>query len=266
MVRVSAVEWPDGLEAGSRDWAAIAGRVRHAAPDILVTNEMPFGNWLAGGVAFCEAAAERSIEAHRRGLGAMADLGVPAVLTSRPVREGARLANEAVCLVDGQILPLHRKQMFPAEPGWHETAWFHTASTDFSVREIAGLRSGMLLCTELMFSERARTYGLDGAALIAAPRATGSDLAPWHIAGAMAALGAAAYVVSSNRVGGSAPVFGGRGFIIDPTGRRIATTSPRRPLVTADIDPVQVAAGQQAAYPLYVARAARGEREAGPGG
>ena len=77
-----------------------------------------------------------------------------------------------------------------------------------------GVKVGALVCTEAMFNERARAYGKQGASLIVIPRASGTNLEPWKIAGAMASLVSGAYVVSSNRTGRSrgGTQFGGGGF------------------------------------------------------
>jgi N-carbamoylputrescine amidase len=58
---------------------------------------------------------------------------------------------------------------------------------------VLGVRVGVLLCTEAMFNERARAYGREGAELIVIPRASGRDIEPWKIAGAMASLVSGAY-------------------------------------------------------------------------
>ncbi|WP_343713931.1 hypothetical protein [Inquilinus sp.] len=54
------VEWPDGLEPAGAAWDALRQQVEAAEPDILVTNEMPFGPWLAASDRFDPAAAQPS--------------------------------------------------------------------------------------------------------------------------------------------------------------------------------------------------------------
>lgn len=255
MMRVGFVEWPEGLQPHGAAWDRIAAGVRAAAPDVLVTNELPFGEWIASRAHFDAAAAAASVEIHRRGVEALLGLGIPAVISSRPVWEGARLANEAVLIEAGQVRPLHRKQYFPEEPGWHETRWFSRKAYGFDTAHIGGLTAGTLLCTELMFNEHARGYGRVGASLIAVPRATGPDQESWQIAGAMAALVSGAFVVSSNRVGRAGPggpTFGGQGFAFSPSGQLIATTSAERPLSIFELDEDE-AAKARASYPRYVA-------------
>jgi N-carbamoylputrescine amidase len=104
-----------------------------------------------------------------------------------------------------------------------------------------------------MFNERARAYGRQKASLIVVPRASGTDIEPWKIAGAMASLVAGAYVVSSNRVGRAAggTHFGGGGFVYAPQARLLSVTTQAEPIQTFELDPAIAAAAQQS-YPCYV--------------
>jgi N-carbamoylputrescine amidase len=96
----------------------------------------------------------------------------------------------------------------------------------------------VLLCTEIMFNERARELGRTGADLIVTPRATGMHIHRWMVAGAMAAIVSGCYVASANRIGQTrdGPQFGGAGFVFSPTGELLAQTSVVHPVVTVDLD------------------------------
>jgi N-carbamoylputrescine amidase len=252
-MRIAFVEWPEALSADSTHWSEIKNSVAAARPDILVTNEMPFGPWIAEGAAFSDEVARQSILAHEKGLAGLIDLNLPAVISSRPVWNGKRLANEAFVLENGAVRPLHRKQYFPDEPGWFESQWYAGDDSGFVLADVLGVRVGVLLCTEAMFNERARAYGRQGAALIVIPRASGTDIEPWKTAGAMASLVSGAYVVSSNRVGRAAggTTFGGGGFAYAPQGRLLAVTTQANPVQTSELDP-EIAASAQRSYPCYV--------------
>jgi N-carbamoylputrescine amidase len=252
-LRIAFVEWPDDLAPDSPRWGELTAAVAAAHPDILITNELPFGPWLAEEAAFSPGAAQASVAAHEAGLEALSVLGVPAVISSRPIWRGERLANEAFVLEGGVARPLHRKQYFPDEPGWYESGWYGPDGTGFEVAEVLGIRLGVLLCTEAMFNEHARGYGRQGASLIVIPRASGTDQETWRIAGAMAALASGAYVVSSNRVGPSrgGVMFGGGGFAYAPRGRLLAATDPEHPILTFELEP-ETAAQAQRDYPCYV--------------
>jgi N-carbamoylputrescine amidase len=250
---VACVQWPEALSAGEASWGVVKAAVLAARPDILVTNELPFGPWIAGGAAFSEEAAWRIFRAHQTGLEALIELHLPAVISSRAVWSGRRLANQAFVLERGVVRVLHQKQSFPSEPGWFESAWYARNRSGFAVAEILGVRVGVLLCTEVMFNERARAYGREGAELIVIPRASGPDLEPWKTAGAMTALVSGAYVASSNRAGrsGSGVSFGGGGFAYAPGGRLLALTTPTEPVQTFELDLATVEAAKRS-YPCYM--------------
>ena len=168
-LRIAFVEWPEGLSADSPQWSELKESIAAARSDILLTNELPFGLWIAESPVFSEEDARESVLAHERGLEGLIDLKVPAVISSRPVWNGKLLANEAFVLEKGAVRPLHRKQYFPNEPGWFESQWYAGDDSGFSVAEILGIRAGVLVCTEAMFNERARAYGKQGASLIVIP-------------------------------------------------------------------------------------------------
>ena len=252
-LKVAFVEWPEALSTEGAQWNESKDAVAAARPDILVTNELPFGEWLAEGAAFSEEAANLSLRAHENGLRGLIDFKLPAVISSRPVWNGKRLANEAFVLENRVVRPLHRKQYFPNEPGWYESKWYSGDNSGFEVAEVLGLRAGMLLCTEAMFNERARAYGRQKVSLIVLPRATGMNIESWKIAGAMASLVSGAYVVSSNRRGRSrgGTQFGGGGFAYAPQGKLRTVTTPTDPVQTVDLDP-QIVTAAQRDYPCYV--------------
>ena len=253
LLNIAFVEWPEGLSTCDAQWSVLKDAVAAAGPDILVTNELPFGPWIAENACFSEDEACHSLRAHDKGLEGLIDLALPAVISSRPVWNGKRLANEAFVLENGAVRPLHRKQYFPNEPGWFESEWYAGDSSGFDVAEILGIKVGVLLCTEAMFNERARAYGKQQASLIVIPRASGLDKRSWKIAGAMASLASGSYVVSSNRAGRSkgGTRFGGGGFAFAPHGRLLGTTGPADPVQTFELDP-KMSSYARHAYPCYV--------------
>ncbi len=252
-LRIGFVEWPEGFSTDHPKWAELRDSVRELGPDILVTNELPFGAWIAEGAVFSEDEARLSIGAHEKGLEGLIDLGLTAVISSRPVWNGKKLANEAFVVENRTVRALRRKQYFPNEAGWFESEWYAGDDSRFAVAEVRGIRVGVLLCTEAMFNERARAYGRQKASLIVIPRASGVDVESWKIAGAMASLVSGAYVVSSNRVGmgkGGAR-FGGGGYAYAPHGRLLAVTDATHPVQVLELDS-SVAEAAQREYPCYV--------------
>ena len=116
-LRIAFVEWPEALSTDDEPWRKLRDSVTAARPDILITNELPFGPWLAEAAVFSEAAAHLSLRAHEKGLEGLIALDLPAVISTRPIWNGKRLANEAFVLENGAVRCLHRKQYFPNEPG-----------------------------------------------------------------------------------------------------------------------------------------------------
>jgi N-carbamoylputrescine amidase len=252
-MKVSYVESPEGLLASGAEWQKLEERIASENPDVFVTNEMPFGNWLAGVKEYDAKDAQGSISAHKDGLDALKQLNVPTILSSRPVPFEGKLANEAFVLVNGEYKFAHQKHYFPEEPGYYETDWFSNAKPGFGVVEANGLVIGVLLCTELFFNEWARSYGRQGAHLIVVQRATEQTVEHWKTAAAMAAIVSGCYVVSSNRVGkfDEDLIFGGKGFAFAPDGSLISETSSDKPVVSIDLD-FDFIKDQQKKYPCYV--------------
>ena len=257
-MRVVFVEWPEGLEPAGAAWGRIVAQLADARPDLLITNELPFGPWIADRKGFNRGCAQASVAAHADGVEALASLGIPAIVSSRPVWASDRLANQAVAIEDGEVRPLHTKQYFPDEAGWYETDWYEPGGSAFAPGEVAGLAVGVMLCTDAMFNEHARHYGRQGTALIAIPRATGLSTENWLTAGRMAALVSGSYVVSSNRTGRSpaGALFGGGGFAFAPDGTLLSMTDAERPVLVAEVEP-ELARRQRDQYPCYVAEKAR---------
>ena len=251
-MRVAFAEWPDGFMPSGPAWDALADTIEDAEPDLLVTDQLPFGPWLAASPRYDRVAAGNSVALHAEGIEALAALELPAVVTSRPVWSGDRLVNEGVVIEGDVVRFLHRKQILPDQEGWREKTWFDPGREGFFTADVLGVRLGVLLCTELMFTERARQYGAAGAELIVVPRST-PEGAPCQPAAAMASIVSGCYVVSSSRVGqnGYGPEFGGRGFAYGPDGTLLAETSRAKTLHVIDIDPA-VSRRQKCRYPCYL--------------
>lgn len=252
-MRVAFVQWPDCLIPDTNRWSVLANDVVAAKPYILVTNEMPFGPWLAASSNFDMERAKESIHLHEAGVQALRALNVPVVVSTLPVFAGSRLANEAFLLERGRYRFLHQKHFFPSEQGWFETMWFETSKSGFEIVESEGLCIAALICTELMFNEKARFYGKAGAHLIVAPRASGCSQEIWKTAGAMAAIVSGCYVVSSNRLGLSpdGPVFGGGSYAFAPDGSLLGETPEDASIAVFDLD-LSLAKAQKNQYPVYV--------------
>jgi N-carbamoylputrescine amidase len=253
VAKIAFVQWPEGLLPSGHAWDTIRRSVDLACPDILVTNEMPFGPWLAEHSNFDSTAAQLGVALHEQALEALSDLGAAAVLSSRPVTFDGRLANEAFVLESKAYRAIHHKKYFPQDSGFFEETWYSTGAGGYECTQIGQVNVGVLLCTELFFNERARAYGRDGVDLIVTPRASGPVLPRWKVAGAMAAIVSGAWFVSSSRIGLGAlgQQFGGMGFAMSPDGTLLDETSEESPLAVVTID-LDAAREQKSRYPCYV--------------
>lgn len=252
-MKITYIESPDGLQLESSEWEELKQRIVSEKPDVLVTNEMPFGKWLSSSNNFVATHAEDSVTVHDGGIDELNKLNIPLVLSSRPVESEGKLANEAFALIKGDYCFAHQKHYFPDEAGFYETTWFRNDRAGFDVITANELTVGFLLCTELMFNEWARSYRRQGAQLLVVPRATGQGIEHWKTAAAMAAIVSGCYVVSSNRVGhvDNDLIFGGKGFAFAPDGSLISETSSDNPVVSFDLD-FDLVEQQQKEYPCYV--------------
>ncbi|MEO8017787.1 MAG: carbon-nitrogen hydrolase family protein [Pseudomonadota bacterium] len=252
-MKLSVCQLPNNLSLDHPAWLDFVRRLHREQPDIAVLNEMPFGAWIANEARFDAALAADSVDAHESALPVLLRLPV-ALLGSRPMQGHVKLVNEAFLIADGVYRSVHHKHYFPQEPGFFEETWFAPKRPGFEVTEYRGLRIGVLLCTELMFTEWARCYRLQGAHVIVAPRASSTSMRNWDAAARMAAIISGCYVLSSNRVSDGAedgPRFGGRGFAYSPTGELLNETSTTAPVVSVNID-LGLVADAQRNYPCYV--------------
>jgi N-carbamoylputrescine amidase len=253
--RVAVIEADPELRPGGEGWERLAANLVDANVDLLVLNELPFGPWLPQSNAFDAAEFERSVADHEAGLAALSWLGVPAVIGTRlTVMDGARVNQGFAWTRDDGLRPLHTKQHIPFSPGYWESAWYEPTPGRPGTVEIAGLRVGLLICTEVMFNEHARRLGQAGVQLIAVPRATPPITGHmFDVALQMAAIASGAYVASSNRslTFTHESLFEGRGRIVNPLGDTVAQTSPFAPVALHDVSEDFVT-WKQSQYPCDV--------------
>lgn len=252
-MKVSICQLPDNLAPEHPAWSSWVRHIERERPQLALLNEMPFGPWIADREKYDQSVAAATVRAHEAALPALQALPT-AVLGSRPVRGKRALCNEAFLLVGSLYQPVHHKHYFPEEQGFFERTWFDAERSGFDVVQCNGVRIGVLLCTELMFTEWARHYRRQGAHVIVAPRASTARTEHWDVAARMAAIVSGCYVLSSNRVSngsGRMAAFGGRGFAYSPSGDLLAETSEALPFACVNIDLGQVAKAQ-GDYPCYV--------------
>jgi N-carbamoylputrescine amidase len=254
-LKVGVCEGRPELLPGSAEWSQLCRTVSREAPDLFLLNEMPFGKWIAAGPTFNKGTWKQACALHEEGLGNLRELGAPVVLGTRPLEQNGNRVNEAfVWTSEDGVEGVHTKQHFPDEEGYYEARWFEPGERHFRVTTAGKIRGGFLICTELMFNERAREYGRSGAHVIWVPRATAKPSVPrWVVALRMAAIVSGCYVLSSNRSGTDSrgQLFGGAGMVVLPDGDVAVQTSESTPVAFYEID-TQAVARAQRDYPCYV--------------
>lgn len=263
-MKVTVCELPDPSRGLEEAWGDLAGHVRARGSDLVLLPEMPFGRWLPADPEPDPGAWEEAVRAHRRWNGRLGELGAPAVAATRPVIRGGRRLNEAfVWTATEGARPAHAKHYLPDEEGFREATWYDRGPGRFEPAVLGrggddgrdGVRAGFLVCTELWFPERARSYGRAGIHLLLAPRATpGYSREKWLAAGRTAAVIAGAWGLSSNRSGpGPSDAFdwAGGGWVVGPDGDVAGVTSSAEPFLTVAIDPATAEAAKST-YPRYV--------------
>jgi N-carbamoylputrescine amidase len=234
------------------DWAGLVDHVRSHGSELVVLPEMPFDRWFADRKTFDAQVWNASVQVHDRWLTRLAELSPATVIATRPKNDHDQRVNEAFAWSsrDG-LLPLHTKAYLPDEEGCWEASWYHAGESAFQMHQLGDLKVGALICTELWAFNHAREYGRAGAHVIVVPRATGrSTTSKWKTGGQACAIVAGCYCVSSNRAGVPGGDFGGFGWMIDPDGEILATTSDSERFHTIDISLAQADRAKQT-YPRY---------------
>jgi N-carbamoylputrescine amidase len=254
-LKVTVCEMHDEPAAFAADWERLVEHVASEASELVVLPEMPFYPWFAVAREFDPATWQAAVAAHDRWLDRLSDLAPATVIGSRPVSAGGRRFNEGFVWTPRRgYRAAHVKYYLPDEDGFWEASWYSRGASDFSPVQSDVARIGMLICTEIWFSEHARSYGKAGVHLIATPRVTErATLEKWLIGGRVAAVVSGAYSLSSNRVSqaGQAVDLGGQGWIVGPDGEVLGLTSRERPFMTLALD-LEAAERAKRTYPRYV--------------
>ncbi len=253
--RVAVAEVTPKLMPGTENWKVLADKLQAIEAEIFVLNELPFGGWISAGSEFDEDVFKASVAAHDAGVAALETLGVPNVLGSRlTVQNGVRVNCGFLWTKDEGLKDFYTKQHVPSSPGYWESTWYGSGPRTNPVIEVAGLKVGMLICTDIMFNEHARGYGRKGADLIVVPRAMPPitrDL--FDAAMTMGAVASGCYVASSNRTGVNdmGEAFEGRGCVYNPAGQTVAQTNMFADVTFHDVD-TDFARWKQSIYPCDV--------------
>ncbi len=246
----------DGLEA---DWERLVQHAKKQASQLVLLPEMPFSPWPAWRPTFDRTVWARAVANHESWTRRFARLEPAVVVGTRPVNVGPHRYNQGFAW-DSELglRTVHTKVYLPDEQGFWEASWYEPGEKRFEAFECGPAKAGMLICTEMWFTEHARDYARQGIHLLLTPRATERGTrAKWLAGGQAAAIMAGAYGLSSCPVNDrehtddTGASLGGQGWIISPDGDVLATTSADEPFVTLDVD-LALAEQAKSTYPRYV--------------
>jgi predicted amidohydrolase len=256
-MRVTVCELSDNEVRFIDDWTRLKTHLKTYKPDLLLLPEMPFGKWIASERNVDEAGKVASIQKHGQWMKELEQLKVRYTVYSKPVLDGDKFYNTAFVYEKGVgHSKIHTKALFPEEEHFWEASWFdHEEIPLFKPLDIGGIKIGVLLCTEMWFTEHAREYGKQGVDLLLCPRATGMEsVNQWLRCGQTLSVISGAYCLSSNRsgLGGNDFQWGGMGWITKPmNGNTLGVTSADEKFITRDLDMSRSKAAKDD-YPLYV--------------
>jgi len=172
---------------------------------------------------------------------------------------------------DGSLRGLYRKMHIPDDPLYYEKFYFTPGDTspatngNGSVREVPGFKVwktryadiGVLICWDQWYPEAARIMALLGAEVLFYPTAIGwhpsekkewgtTQVESWRTMQRAHAIANGIYVASPNRIGhenepGTDGIdFFGNSFIVDPSGRIIASANDEEKVLIAKCDPAEI--------------------------
>jgi N-carbamoylputrescine amidase len=245
---------PDSLD---EQLVALADHVAANRSDFVLLPEMPFSEWLA---ADPDPDSERwlaGVKAHDERIGRLAELGVRNVAGTRPIVNGVGSHRNQAFLwtqPSGTAAGVREKYYLPDEEGYWEHSWYDRGALEFGTARAGDAVLGFQICTELWFLEWARHYASSRVDLLCVPRATPrGSTEKWIAGGQAAAICSGAYCVSSNQwtEARSGADCGGIGWVIDPDGVVLATTSQDRPFATIEVD-LDFSRRSKSTYPRYV--------------
>lgn len=165
--------------------------------------------------------------------------------------EGRRFNTALAFDADGELRHSYRKIHLPHEPWFWEANHYEPGDEPPRVFELAGLRVGLQICSDLNRPFGCHLLGAQRADVIIAPRATHASTYPrWQTVMRANAVTGGAYLVSVNRAPEHGALLGGPSVAIGPDGEiRVETEEP---LAFVDIDP-QAVVDARREYPGYLA-------------
>jgi len=253
-MRVTVCELPHEPMALAHAWAELCRHTSRHGSELVLLPEFAFVEPVWEAEAFDPCRWVAALAQSDTGLELLPQLGAAYVVGARPVSIDGRPFNEGFIWTQaGGLTPLRRKFFLPDGPGNWEARWLDKGDAAFPPFHAGTLTFGLNICTELWALETYSAYAEQNVQVILSPRATGAATrAKWLSAGVVAAVRSGAFSVSSNRVDPTGAC-GGAAWIVSPTGRVLASTTPYAPFATIDIDLTASVAAHDG-YPCNVFR------------
>ena len=248
-MKVTICELNDRPDSFSKQWERLITHISEEKSDLLLLPELIFSEWIASSKQVSQKAREESVRTHEQWLKRIEDLEGIYVIYSKPVIQENKFHNTAfVWHSDHGHKKIHTKSFFPEEENFWEETVYDKEDGSFEIVEVENLKIGVLLCTEVWFTQYARQYAKQSIDLLLCPRATGISSVPqWVRCGQTLSVISGAYCLSSNRSGIDSKGFewGGSGWIAAPmNGELLAQTDQGSPFKTIAID-LSLARGSQ---------------------
>lgn len=240
-MKVTICELNDNEELFERDWKNLVDHVKKEKSELVLLNELPFNQWIASKKGLNDEIKLSSQQKHETWLDRIPELASSIVIYSKPMLKGDKFHNTAFAWSkkDGHQ-KVHTKYYFPEEPHFWEESCYDREEKHFEVINVRGFNIGVLLCSEIWFTEYARQYAKQDIDLLLCPRATGhSSTEQWIRCGQTLAVISGAFCLSSNRSGLGENNFqwGGNAWISEPiNGKLLALTSKEKPFISLEID------------------------------
>ena len=251
-MRVTVCELPHEPGALTAAWAGLCQHTARYRSELVLLPEFALVDPVWEERPFDQARWAAALVQSDAWLRRLPELGAVHVVGTRPASIDGRRFNQGYIwsAVGGPTL-LRRKFFLPDEPGGWEARWFDRGDPVFPAFHAGDLTFGLNICTELWALETYGAYVEQGVQVILSPRATAAATAvKWLSVGVVAAVRAAAFSASSNRVDPTGAC-GGMGWIISPHGEILAITSSASPFATIDID-LAAPAVARVGYPCSV--------------
>jgi N-carbamoylputrescine amidase len=251
-MRVTVCELPHARAALHTAWAALCEHTARHSSELVLLPEFGMVEPIWESQHFDFARWIDAEECFESWLTRLLELQAAHVIGTGPFTTGGQRFNQGyvASAADG-VVPLRRKFFLPDQPGGWEAHWFDRGDADFPAYRAGALSFGLNICTELWALESYAAYARCGVQAILSPRATAAaTTAKWLSAGVVAAVRSGAFSLSSNRVDPTGTC-GGAGWIINPDGEILATTTRDAPFATLDID-LDAATAAKTSYPRYL--------------